>query len=547
MPNRLKVARTNTIEQLLKNGWSHRRIARELGVHRETVSRYAKLFVIAEEPKPAISTAGSSTETIAGNDPNPAIPTAGSQDGSALTSSSKPAIPTAGKSGRRSQCEIHRSAIETKLSLGLSAQRIWQDLRSEQNFEGGYESVKRFVRVLHASTPLPFRRLETLPGEQAQVDFGQGALTIKPGSSNRRRPHLFRVVLTCSRKAYSEVVWRQDTESFLRAIENAFHAFGGVPATLVIDNLKAGVTVADWFDPILNPKLESFARYYGTVILPTRPYTPRHKGAVERGVDYAQENAVKGRQFDSLAEQNAFLVEWEKNVADLRIHGTTKRQVRAMFEQERPLLKPLPTERFPMFEESERIVSRDGHIAVAKAFYSVPPEFLARTVFVRYDSHLVRVFDRAMREIAVHVRVESGRFSTRSEHIHERKTHPIERGTEWLLERTAQIGEKTALYAQELLKERGVAGIRPLYGLLSLARKHSWRALERACDLACRHRQFRLQTLRQLLKQGEPEREQLEFFDNHPIIRDPHEYGDLVRDAFQNSLVVESEAPCAKL
>lgn len=71
--------------------------------------------------------------------------------------------------------------------------------------------------------------------------------------------------------------------------------------------------------------------------------------------------------------------------------------------------------------------------------------------------------------------------------------------------------------------------------------------LERACDLACRHRQFRLQTLRQLLAHGEPEREQLEFFDNHPIIRDPHEYGDLVRDAFQNSLVVESEAPCAKL
>jgi transposase len=526
MSNWLKMSQVNTIDQLLKNGWSHRRIARELGVHRVTVARHARRLAAGSDPKATIPTAGSGPVADGAADP-------------------KVTIPTAGKSGRASQCEPLRIEIEAKLAVGLSAQRIWQDVRSERDYLGSYESVKRFVRALRASSPAPFRRMETLPGEQAQVDFGQGAPTRKPGCSRLRRPYVLRVVLSCSRKAYSEVVWHQDTESFLRALENAFIAFGGVPETIVVDNLKAAVLEADWFDPTLNPKLEAFARHYGTVILPTKPRMPRHKGKVERGVDYVQENAVKGRVFESIEAQNAYLRDWEKNVADLRIHGTTKKQVRAMFEEERGSLRPLPRERFPMFEETERIVSRDGHIAVAKSFYSAPPEFLGRTVWVRYDSHLVRIFDRKMNEVRVHARVAVGKFSTHRADILDQKINAVERGAEWLLERTAQIGEKTAAYAQALLKERGIAGLRSIQGLLELAHKHPWKELERACDLACRHGQFRLRTLRHLLAHSEPTTEQLEFLDNHPIIRDPLEYGDLVRDAFLNSPVVEGAPTCA--
>jgi transposase len=83
--------------------------------------------------------------------------------------------------------------------------------------------------------------------------------------------------LSHSRKGYSEAVWRQTTESFIRCLENAFRHYGGVTVSVVIDNLKAGVIQADWFDPELNPKLEEFARHYGTVILPTKPAMPRHK------------------------------------------------------------------------------------------------------------------------------------------------------------------------------------------------------------------------------------------------------------------------------
>ena len=160
-------------------------------------------------------------------------------------------------------------------------------------------------------------------------------------------------------------------------IENALWSFGGVPQTLVIDNLKAAVTHPDWFDPELNPKLLSFSRHYGTVILPTKPRTPRHKGKIERGIGYVKNNGLKGHTFDSLQAQNEHLARWEATIADTRIHGTTKRQVGKVFmEVERVALFPLPAERFPFFHEAQRIVSRDGHIEVAKAYYSVPPEYL---------------------------------------------------------------------------------------------------------------------------------------------------------------------------
>jgi transposase len=134
-------------------------------------------------------------------------------------------------------------------------------------------------------------------------------------------------VLSHSRKAYSEAVWRQTTDNFIVCLENAFHYFGGTVQRLVIDNLKAAVPQADWYDPDIHPKLRAFAAHYGTAILPTRPYMPRHKGKVESSVKYIKNNALKGRTFTSLGEQNAFLEDWERSVADTRIHGTTKQQV----------------------------------------------------------------------------------------------------------------------------------------------------------------------------------------------------------------------------
>jgi transposase len=433
--------------------------------------------------------------------------------------------------GRDSQCEPFRETIGKKLDQGLSAQRIWQDLVSESGFTGSYSSVKRFVRRLGANTPLPFRRMECEPGQEAQVDFGSGAWVLEDGK--RRRPHILRVTLSHSRKSYSEPIWRQTTENFIRSLENAFRAFGGVPRTLVIDNLKAAVKNADWFDPDLNPKVVEFARHYGTVILPTKPYVPRHKGKVESGVKYVKNNALKGRTFCSLAEEKQFLIQWERDVADTRIHGTTRKQVRRVFEEmERPALKPLPPEPFPFYHEGRRTVHRDGHVEVAKSYYSVPPEYVGRELWVRWDSRLVRVFNSRFEQIAVHPRVEPGRFSTIRSHLADQKISAVERGAEYMLRKALCIGVEAGLWAKAMLDERGIEGVRVLQGFLHLAKNYPARAINQASKTALQAGMFRLRSLRELIKRNAAQGE-FEFAESHPIIRPLSEYQELIIVSFK--------------
>ncbi len=519
MANHLGMAFVQAIEVLRAQGWSFRRIARKLGIHRETVSRYVRRC------EAALGEGGAGPPGADGSERGTGAPPPGRAD------QNRP-NPPAGSAGPSSRCEPYRETIQTAVDRGLSAQRIWQDLRAEHGFAAGYDSVKRFVRRLKAATPLPFPRLECEPGAEMQVDFGTGA-PIGEKPRRRRKSHVLRVVLSHSRKAYSEAVFRQDTDSFLGCLENAFWAFGGVTRTVVIDNLKAAVSQADWYDPQINPKVRSFCEHYGIVILPTRPRTPRHKGKVERGVGYVQENALKGRTFATLAEQNAHLWQWEAQVADTRIHGTTRRQVRQVFEQiERPALGPLPATRFPCFTEALRKVSRDGHIEVSKAYYSVPPEYLGRQVWARWDSRMVRVFNHRFEQIALHVRREPGRFSTQDRHIPTQKRSGVERGSAWLLSRVRRIGPHASLWAEQMIAARGIEGVRVLMGLLALSKRHEATAIEDACRIAVGHGQYRLRTLRTLVKRRGNAHEQSLFLETHPIIRSLSEYGDLVHTAF---------------
>jgi len=272
-------------------------------------------------------------------------------------------------------------------------------------------------------------------------------------------------------------------------------------------------------------------------ILPTKPYMPRHKGKVEKGIDYVQDNALKGRTFASLEEQNQELRRWEETVADVRFHGTTRQHVGRQFrEVEQATLLPLPRERFPFFEEGQRRVHRDGHVEVAQAYYSVPPEYLREEVWVRWDGHTVRVFNQRWQQIALHARQAPGRFSTHPEHIASEKISAVERGAEWLLKKVRVIGPQTTRWAEAMVAHRGVEGVRVLQGLCSLTKRYRSEQLEAACDSAWRYQAYQLRTIRHLLERQVPRQETLPFLEEHPLIRPLSEYGQFVHQSFQGGI-----------
>ena len=525
MANVLKVHEQNTINQLAAQGWSRRRIARELGVDRKTVRRHLK----AAAKSPTISTPGSgevesksptiSTPGESGSFPMPAT-------GSDLVSAALEA-----EAGRPSHCEAHRAGIEAKLDTGLSAQRIYQDLVVEVGFSGSYQSVKRFVRGLRRQQPDRVWRIEVQPGEELQIDFGAGAPVID-AEGRRRRPWILRPILSFSRKAYSEAVFHQTTENLIRCLENTFRAFGGVTKTINLDNLRAAVQNPDWCDPELNPKLLSFCRHYGCALLPCRPYTPEHKGKTENGIRYLKGNALHGRTFTSLREENQFLRHWEKTVADVRIHGTTRQQVAARFAQEQKGLLPLPPDLFPCFQEGQRTVHRDSYVEVDKAYYTVPPEYIGQQVWVRWDGREVRIFNSRWEQIKLHAHLPPGQFD---------KVlglgggqGPLERQLDYWLKRAEELGQPVGLWSRGMLERKGPIGLRSIMGLVGLAEQHSFKTLNDACASALSRGAWRLRDVKALLEQRQREiQTHLAFAQSHPLIRNLAQYGLFIQTKIQ--------------
>lgn len=150
-------------------------------------------------------------------------------------------------------------------------------------------------------------------------------------------------------------------------------------------------------------------------------------------------------------------------------------------------------------------------------------------MWARWDGHLVRIFNSKMEQIVVHVQVEAGKFQTQSKHIHSQKRTKMEKGTVWLLERASLMGDNVDRWAQAMLQARGIPGIRVLVGLLNLANDYHRSSIDNACEIALSHHAFRLKTIRNIIKQGGRKQQQMEFIDEHPIIRDMSNYGEFVK------------------
>jgi transposase len=516
MPNYLKMPKKSQVLALLELGWSYRRIETETGVRRETVSRYDR----TRQPNAA--------KTFPGSDASPPVDSPGLEPGddsnAAKTfagSNPKPAKPFAGSRPRpRFAAAVYRTVITEKLDAGLSLQRIWQDLVEEYGYGASYESVKRFVRTI-----APRRRavgvFHCAPGAEAQVDFFRGAPTLEARTGEWRRPWVFRMTLGHSRHGYEEAVWDQKLATFLRLHERAFRDLGGVPMVVRHDNLKAAVVRACFYDPDSHDVYLAFATHWGFTPLPTQPRTPQENGKQERSGGYVKDNALKGRRFDSLDAQNAFLRHWNRTIARLRIHGTTRRQVWTHFvEAEQTALQPLATDAFPYFASGERTVHTDGHVEVGAAFYPVPLALLGQKVRVRWDAHLVRVFsDETL--VAVHARVRDGLYAPRAGEAEASTRQQV--FVDRLVGQCERVGPALKQWADAALAARGVRAIRLIQGVLSLTRKHPRERVLVAIAEAHARQHFRYQTIRQLVERT-PARPAPALRSTDPAIRPMTQY-----------------------
>jgi len=519
--NVLSEEKKQQIIALGKVGWSLRRIERAVHIRRETAAAYLKTAGIAIRPpggwgrrapaKPAIQVitdfgADSADQNVVPEEPRP------------------------GRSPSASAAEAYRELIELGLSRGRNARALWQDLVDAHGFTAGYLSVQRYVRKLRgAATPEACGVIETAPGEEAQVDYGSGPMVRDPHSGRYRRTRLFVLTLGYSRKSIRLLVFRSSARVWAELHEKAFRRLGGVTRTLVLDNLREGVVTPDVYDPTLNPLYRDVLQHYGVVALPCRVRDPDRKGKVESGVGHAKKTPLKGLHFESLEEAQTYLDHWEERWADTRIHGTTKRQVAAMFSQERPALLPLPIEPFRYYQYGERAVHLDGCVEVEAAYYSAPPGWIGRRVRVQWNATHVRLIDpltgQLLRE---HLRQERGRHRIKDEDRPSRT--PL--STQVLIARAQKAGRHIGELCQALHRNYGQVAVRKILGVLSLAKKYGVASTDDACAMALETGACEYKFVRRYLERNPQLPLSLRQVD--PLIRQLTLYRDLIERRTQN-------------
>ncbi|MES0875340.1 IS21 family transposase [Sinimarinibacterium thermocellulolyticum] len=456
-----------TIETLLARGETQREIHRRTGVDRKTIRKYAQM--VAQE---GTSVGGSTSSTLATDvDAKSSTPAAGvvaggdagpADEGSADSRQNPPPRPPA----TPSLCEPHRAFIEAKVKLGVNATSIYQDLVDLFGFAGAYNSVKRFVGRLRTTDPQRFDVLEFDPGEEAQVDYGQGAPTTKP-NGKQGRPYLFVMTLKYSAKSFRKTVWKTSQEVWCRLHEEAFRSFGGAPKYVVLDNLKEGVITPDIYDPVLNPLYAAMLKHYGAVADPCRVRDPDRKGTVENAVQHTQDTGLKGRTFESIEKQNEHLADWEERWAARRIHGRKKRQVMEMFLEEKPFLQALPVEPYRYFRDEVRTVDDSGLVQVDGSFYAAVPARLHSEVKVRIYETTVEI--QSMTGEILRRHSKSKRKGSIVMDPEDRIFNPS-RETTRLLAKLAKVGPSTRALGYTAFTTLGRPGHKLLYALASLPR-----------------------------------------------------------------------------
>lgn len=522
MSNVLSKVKQEQVVALGRLGWSLRRIERETGVRRETAAGYLRAAGVEIRPvgrwgraKPAIEVStdsatgpsdrgglgdgaaakpakevstdskGPEAEETCSTLPQDARRDAGPHLDTPLSAlpTGLPGLPSASRGPQASACEPFRDFIEDSLRKGRNAMAIWQDLVDDHGFISRYASVRRFVKKLRGDVGIidahPF--IVTAPGEEAQVDYGEGPMVRHPETGKYRRTRMFVLTLGYSRKSVRLLVWKSGSREWCELHERAFRRLGGVPLVVVLDNLKEGVLKPDVWDPLLNPLYRDMLAHYGATAITCKVQDPNRKGKVESAVGHAQKTPLKGLRFESIEEAQARLDRWEEHWGDTRIHGTVKRQVAAMFAEEKPTLQALPVAPFRYYKFGKRTVHLNGCVEVDGAYYGPPPGYIGRVLDVQWDGRRVRILDpksgALLRELD---RVLPGRAQILEQD--KPKRTPVT--TLKLLQRAKSAGTSIGIVCERIHGREGELGVRRILGVLGLAKRRGVERVEEACMLA---------------------------------------------------------------
>ena len=525
--NVLKPHKQTTIFTLLGLRKSQRDIERITGIDRKTIRSYQRRYEASQSNSPGVAT--DYCEQI----PPPWPPT---------LSVAAPTLST-------SKCEPHRAFIDAQLRLGRNAMAIYQDLVDLHGFDGAYNSVKRFTAQLRHKAPEQFDRLSFQPGEEMQVDYGEGAPTRVPGTERYRKPRLFVATLRYSRRSFRRVVWKSGQQVWAELHEQAWRYFGGSTRYVVLDNLKEGVLKPDLFEPELNPVYAATLAHYEVVADPARVRDPNRKGTVENAIGHTQATALKGRRFETIEEQNTFLEHWESKWAASRIHGSERRQVQAMFEEERAHLQPLPLTGMQFFTEEQRTVYDDSCVRIDHSSYAARPAPIGSIVLVRLFEHRIEIRDRHSQALLrVHARAE--RPGTVVLPMAERIFNPS-RETRFILNQARAIGAQAQRLCEMLFAIEGRVGQRKLWGIVNLAKRCPNHFIDAACAQAMQdgvhsYRHVKAITERLVadaLAALEPRPEQITLTQQHALIRSAQEYGDLFAHAAAQDDILQGQQP----
>lgn len=374
--------------------------------------------------------------------------------------------------------------IEAWLEIpSMTVKQIWR-LLSEKNPPVciGINSLHRYIHRNFTKMPSVTMTIPTIAGSQAQVDFGYVGLMKDPSRNKYRKAYVFIMTLSHSRHRFVYFVFRQDSRTWIDCHWRAFVFFGGIPQTILLDNLKAGVLKPDIYDPIINRAYSEFERHCGFIADPAKVRTPEHKGKVERSVTIIKQQVIAGREFKDIHDANQYARHWALEEIANRITRTTGETPKERFlRDEKHKLLPLPETLFECPIWSDVIVGRDQHVCFLGAFYSIPEKYIKMKLSVRATTTIVQFYKGSCCVKTHPIAINKGQWLTDLNDLHTSAQFFLKNTPELCMEQAILHGHQTLKLIKMVLEKPSTTRLRKANAILRLAKTYGSSRLEAAC------------------------------------------------------------------